>query len=162
MKNTLKVAAPGDREIVITRQFDAPRTLVWDAMAKPEFVRRWLLGPPGWEMTVCEIDQRVGGKFRHVWKNVDGTVMAMSGVYREVKEPERVIRTESFEFGCSPQAGEQVATMVLTESGGITTATITCLFPSNEARDGTIASGMERGVAAGYDRLDDVLKSMNR
>jgi uncharacterized protein YndB with AHSA1/START domain len=111
---------------------------------------------------VCEVDQRVGGRFRHEWKNVDGTEMAMAGVYREVVEPARVTRTETFEMGCGPQAGEQVSTLALTERGGKTTVTITIRYPSKEARDATIASGMERGVAAGYDRLDGVLKSMAR
>src|SRR5688572_30084511 len=114
---TLTVTTSTDREIVLTREFDAPRELVFDAMNNPELLKRWLLGPPGWTMPVCEIDARVGGVFRHVWRNTDGTEMAMRGVYREVVPPERVVRTESFEFGCAAQAGEQVATMVLTEQG---------------------------------------------
>jgi uncharacterized protein YndB with AHSA1/START domain len=162
MLHTLTVTTPGDREIVMTRDFDAPRALVWEAMSKPEYLRRWLLGPPGWEMTVCEVDQRVGGRFRHEWKNVDGTEMAMAGVYREVVEPERMTRTETFEMGCGPQGGEQISTLALTERGGKTTVTITVRYPSKEARDATIASGMERGVAAGYDRLDGVLNTMAR
>ena len=162
MLHTLTVTTPGDREIVMTRDFDAPRALVWEAMSKPEYLRRWLLGPPGWEMTVCEVDQRVGGRFRHEWMNVDGTQMAMAGVYREVVEPERITRTETFETGCGPQGGEQISTLALTERGGKTTVTITIRYPSKEARDATIASGMERGVAAGYDRLDGVLKTMAR
>jgi uncharacterized protein YndB with AHSA1/START domain len=162
MTNPVTVTTPTDCEIVITRSFDAPKSLVWDAMNKPECLRRWLLGPPGWEMTVCENDVRVGGTFRHVWKSTDGTEMAMSGIYREVARPDRVVRTETFEFGCTPQAGEQIGTMVLTESAGRTTVTITSLFPTREARDGMIASGMERGVTASYARLDDVLASMAR
>jgi uncharacterized protein YndB with AHSA1/START domain len=153
----LNVATPGDREIVITRTFNAPRDLVFDAMSKPEFLRRWLLGPPGWTMTVCENDLRVGGAFRHVWRGADGAEMAMRGVYREVVRPERVVRTETFEFGCDAQSGEQLGTLVLTEQGGKTTLTLTVLYPSKVARDGAIASGMEHGVAAGYDRLDEIL-----
>jgi uncharacterized protein YndB with AHSA1/START domain len=157
MKNTLRVTTPTDREIVMTRIFDAPRRLVWDAMARPELIKRWLFGPPGWEMTVCEDDVRVGGTFRWAWRGPDGAEMAMHGVYHEVVPPERMVRTESFDFGCDAQAGEQVGTLVLTEQGGKTTLTLTVVYPSKEARDGAIASGMEHGVAAGYDRLDEIL-----
>ena len=154
---TLKVTTPTDREIVLTRVFDAPRRLVFEALGKPELLQRWLLGPPGWSMVVCENDLTVGGAFRHVWRGPDGSEMAMRGVYREVVPPERIVRTESFEFGCDPQAGEQVCTLVLTEQGGKTALSLTVLYPSKEARDATIASGMERGVAASYDRLEEIL-----
>jgi uncharacterized protein YndB with AHSA1/START domain len=154
---TLKVTTPTDREIVMTRVFDAPRSLVFDAMAKPELLKRWLLGPPEWSMVACENDLKVGGAFQHVWRRTDGTEMSMRGVYREVVPPERIVRTESFVFGCDAQVGEQVATLVLTEQGGKTTLTVTVLYPSKEARDATIASGMEHGVAASYDRLAELL-----
>jgi uncharacterized protein YndB with AHSA1/START domain len=156
---TLKITTPTDREIVMTRVFNAPRTLVYDAMAKPELLMRWLSGPPGWSMVECENDHRVGGAFRHKWRGADGTEMMMRGVYRDVVPPERIVRTESFEFGCTPQAGEQLCTLVLEEQGGVTTLTLTVLYPSKEARDATIASGMERGVAASYDKLADLLAS---
>jgi uncharacterized protein YndB with AHSA1/START domain len=156
---TLKVTTPTDREIVLTRVFDAPRQLVWEAMTRPELLQRWLLGAPGWSMVACENDPQVGGAFRHVWHGPGGTEMAMHGIYREVVPPERLVRTESFEFGCAAQAGEQVGTLVLAELAGKTTLTLTVLYPSKEARDATIASGMEHGVAAGYDRLDELLVS---
>jgi uncharacterized protein YndB with AHSA1/START domain len=161
VKNSLNVSTPTDCEIVMTRVFDAPRTLVWDAMCKPDLLKRWMLGPPGWSMVVCENDVKVGGAFRHVWRGPDGAEMAMRGVYREVVPPERAVRTESFEFGCAPQAGEQLGTLVLNERGGKTTLSLTLLYPSKEARDATIASGMEHGVAAGYNRLDEILASGN-
>src|SRR5439155_25403833 len=107
---TLKVTTPTDREIVMTRVFDAPRGLVFDAMTKPELLKRWLFGPPGWSMVVCEDDPRVGGAFRWVWRGPDGAEMAMRGVYREVVPPERIVRTESFEVGWAAQADEQVGT----------------------------------------------------
>jgi uncharacterized protein YndB with AHSA1/START domain len=156
---TLKVTTPTDREIVMTRVLDAPRRLVFDAMTKPEMLKRWLLGPPGWSMVVCESDLKVGGVFRHVWRRTDGSEMAMHGVYRELVPPERIVRTESFELGCDAQSCEQIATAVLTERDGRTTLTLTVLFPSKEARDATIASGMEHGVAASYDRLAELLAS---
>jgi uncharacterized protein YndB with AHSA1/START domain len=155
----LNVTTPTDREIVMTRVFDAPRNLVFDAMTKPELLQRWLFGPPGWSMVACESDLRVGGAFRHVWRGPDGTEMAMRGVYREIVPPERIVRSESFEFGCDSQAGEQLGTLALTEHRGKTTLTLTVLYPSKEARDATIASGMEHGVAASYDRLADLLES---
>ena len=82
--NALRVVAQGDREIVITRSLNAPRSLVFDAFTKPELLRKWLLGPPGWTMIVCEVDLRVGGAYRYVWKNTKGTVMGMGGVMREI------------------------------------------------------------------------------
>ena len=161
MKNlgTLQVTTPSDCVIVMTRVFDAPRKLVFDAMSRPEFLKRWLWGPPGWEMVECESDTKPGGTFRHLWRNADETEMTMSGVYREVVAPERIVRTESFAFGCDAQAGEQVATIVLAEHNGKTALTLTVRYPSKEARDATIASCMERGVSASYDRLDELLAS---
>ncbi len=155
---TLHVAVQGDREIIITRTLNAPRELVFKAMNEPELLRRWLLGPPGWTMTVCENDPRPGGVFRCAWRREDGSEMAMHGVYREVTPPSRIVRTEQFDVGCAPQAGEQVATAELTGLPGDRTGLkITLLFPSREARDGMLASGMERGMAASYDRLAGIL-----
>jgi len=160
MKHTLKVSTPTDREIVMTRVFDAPRPLVWNAMTKPELLKRWLFGPDGWTMTVCDDDVRVGGAFHYAWSGPGGEAMSLRGVYRQVVPPERVVRTESFEFGCATQAGEQLATLVLTEEADKTCLTLTVLYPSKEARDGTLASGMEHGVGAGYDRLDAILAAL--
>jgi uncharacterized protein YndB with AHSA1/START domain len=87
MKNALKVTPVGDRELVITRDFNAPRSLVWETMSKPELLKRWLFGPPGWEMTTCEEDARVGGKFRWEWKGPEGAAMSMSGEYIEIIPP---------------------------------------------------------------------------
>jgi uncharacterized protein YndB with AHSA1/START domain len=161
MKDTaeLKVTAEGERAIVMSRVFDAPRRLVFDAFSRPEHVKRWLLGPPGWSMPVCEIDLRVGGRYRYVWrKDSDGTEMGMGGVYREVVVSERIVATEVFDQAWYP--GEAVGTLVLVEDGGKTTVTQTMLYASREARDGVLKSGMERGVVASYDRLADLLASM--
>jgi uncharacterized protein YndB with AHSA1/START domain len=154
---TLKVTTPTDCEIVMTRVFDAPRRLVWDAFTKPELVMRWLSGPPGWSMVSCADDASVGGAFRYMWRGPAGAEMALRGAYREIHPPERIVRTETFEFGCAGQSGEQLATLVLTEHAGKTMLKLTLLFPSKEARDATIASGMEHGVAASYDRLAELL-----
>ena len=157
MSNQLSVTTPSDLEIVLTRTFNAPRDLVWEAMSKPELLKQWLFGPPGWSMTECEDDLRVGGQFRWAWSGPAGAAMAMHGVYREVNPPERIVRTETFDFGCDVQAGEQLSTLVLAEDRGKTNLTLTVLYDSKEARDGALASGMEKGVAAGYDRLEEML-----
>ena len=154
----LKVTTPSDREITMTRVFDAPRTLVFDAHTKPELVKQWLLGPPGWSMPVCEMDVRVGGTYRWVWRHDrNGTEMGMGGVYREIVQPERLVTTERFDEAWYP--GEGLNTLVLVERGGRTTLTQTMRYESREARDAVLRSGMEKGVAASYDRLADLLAS---
>ena len=153
----LKLTTRGDREIVMTRVFDAPRKLVFDALTKPELVKQWLLGPDGWSMPVCEIDLKVGGKYRYVWRrDKDGTEMGMGGVYREIVAPERVVATEKFDQSWYP--GEAVGTLVLSEQGGKTTLTQTILYESRQARDSVLKSGMEKGVLASYDRLANLLE----
>lgn len=160
MQNTgnLKVTTRGDREIVMTRVFDAPRELVFDAWTKPELLRRWLYGPDGWSMTLCEIDLRVGGRYRCVLKGPAGEQMAWQGVYREIVAPERIVSTEQFDPAWYP--GEAVGTIALAENGGKTTLTQTVLYESREARDGVLKTPMEHGVAMGYDRLAGILATM--
>ena len=154
----LKVTARGDRELVITREFDAPRQLVFDAHTKPELIRRWLLGPEGWTMPVCDVDLRVGGSYRYVWRNAKGMEMGMGGVYREIFPPERIVATEKFDESWYP--GGAVGTIVFTEQNGRTTLTQTMLYDSREARDAVLASPMEEGLVQGYNRLGDLLASM--
>jgi uncharacterized protein YndB with AHSA1/START domain len=154
---TLQLTTRGEREIVMTRVFDAPRSLVFEACTRPELVKRWLLGPDGWTMPVCEIDLRVGGGYRYLWRNASGKEMGMRGVYREVVPPERIVATEKFDESWYP--GEAVGTIILTEREGKTTLTQTVLYQSREARDTVLKSGMERGVAASYDRLAELLAS---
>jgi len=158
MANTMNVTTKGDRDIVITRAFDAPRQLVWDAHTKPELVRRWLLGPEGWTMPVCEIDLRVGGKYRYVWRHAQKGDMGMGGVFREIAQPERLVATEKFDESWYP--GEAIDASVFTESGGKTTLTLTVTYQSKEAREMALKSGMEKGMEVGYARLDDILGSM--
>lgn len=160
----LNISVRGDTEIIISRAFDAPRHLVWNAMTRPEHIRRWMFLPPGWEMTACEENVRVGGTYRWAWNDPQGNpAMSMGGVYREVLPPKsdgtggRLVRTEKFEFGCAPQAGEQIGTMEFIEQGGGTLVRITVVYPSKEARDGAVASGMEQGMSAGYDNLEKML-----
>jgi uncharacterized protein YndB with AHSA1/START domain len=157
-REQLQITKSGDRDLVITRAFAAPRQLVYDAHTKPALVRQWLLGPPGWMMPVCDMDVRVGGTYRWVWrKEADGSEMGMGGVYREVKAPERLVTTERFDEAWYP--GESLNTLVLVEQGGRTTLTQTMRYESPAAREAVIKSGMEKGVVASYDRLDDVIAS---
>jgi uncharacterized protein YndB with AHSA1/START domain len=161
MKNneTFNITAHGDREIVVTRIFDAPRRLVFDAYTKPELIKRWLLGPDGWSMPVCEIDLRVGGKYRYVWKSdSDGREMGMGGVYREVVAAERIVATEVFDEAWYP--GEAVDTIAFIEREGKTTLTQTILYNSRETRDAVLKSPMETGMAASFDRLEKFLPSV--
>jgi len=132
---------------------------VFDAFTKPELVRRWLLGPPGWTMPVCEIDLRVGGSYRYVWRSEkDGSQMGIRGVFREVTPVERLVATERFDDAWYP--GEALDTTVFEEIRGHTRTTITVLYESQEARDTARRSGMEYGMAAGYDRLETLLPTL--
>jgi uncharacterized protein YndB with AHSA1/START domain len=155
LKNDLQLTPRGDRELLMVRSFNAPRTLVFEALTTPALIRRWLLGPPGWEMEVCEVDLKVGGGYRYKWKHMDGQTLGMYGTYREIAPPEKLVYVESMEG----YPGEVLISGVLTEDAGKTTLTNTLVYPSGEAREGMIRSGMEGGVAASYDRLDGVLAS---
>ena len=148
--------ALGEREMVMTRVFSAPRQLVFDALTQPHLVQRWLLGPPGWSMPVCEIDLKVGGRYRYVWRR-DSVPddMGMGGVYREIAPPAGYVCTEVFDVSWYP--GEALVTAVLAEQGGSTTLTTTIRYESEAARDGVLKFGIERGIAASYDRLDQML-----
>src|SRR5947208_16139547 len=156
MRNTgtLEVTTPTDREIVMTRVFDAPRRLVFDAFTKPELLKRWF-GPRGWSLVVCEVDLKVGGTFRFVLRGPGGTDLGMRGVYREIVPPERSVHTESFD----DYPGESQVTAVWVEQGGKTMLTVTVLYPSKEVRDAVLKSGMEHGAAESYDKLAELLAS---
>ena len=155
----LTIVASGDFDIVMTRELDAPRTMVFDAFTKPELVKRWLLGPDGWTMPICEIDLRVGGNYKYVWRREsNGKEMVMTGVYKEIVVPERIVSTERFQDPWYP--GEAVTTLRLTEQGGRTQVTQTMHLPNREARDGVLKSGMESGVEASYKRLEPILASI--
>jgi uncharacterized protein YndB with AHSA1/START domain len=158
MKNadTLQITTPSDQEVRLTRLFDAPRPLVFDAFTKPELLKRWLFGPDGWSLAVCEIDFRVGGEYRYVWKHlVNGNEMGMGGVFREIVVPERVVTTEKFDDAWYPGEGA-LGTVLLSEQGKKTLLTQTIRYETKEARDIALKTGMKDGMAAGYDRLDAV------
>jgi uncharacterized protein YndB with AHSA1/START domain len=147
---------PSDREIVITRVMDAPRRVVFDAWTDPRHIPRWMTGPEGWTMPVCEIDLRPGGSWHYVWRKDDGSEMAMSGRVREVSAPERLVTTESW----GPEWPETLNTLVLTEAGGRTTITLTILYPSKQARDAALQTGMKGGMDQSFARLEALLPAL--
>ena len=154
MKNTgtLKVEAAGDRDVIMTRVFDAPREMVYDAFSKPELLKRWF-GPHGWSLETCDVDHRVGGGFRFMLVGPEGHRMGMRGTYLEISPPERSVHRESFD----DYPGDSIVTAVFTENAGKTTMTATVSYSSKEVRDAVIASGMEHGAAETYDKLADLL-----
>lgn len=156
--DTLTVTTPSDREIAMTREFNAPRRLVFDAWTKPELLRRWLGVREGWTMVVCEIDLRVDGRYRYVWRGPKEEKLGLGGTFKEITRPDRLVSTEAFEDEW--YAGQALDTLVLVEKDGMTTATLTMLLESKDARDMALRSGMEVGVAQSYDVLDTVLASL--
>jgi uncharacterized protein YndB with AHSA1/START domain len=174
----LTVTTKGDREVAITREFDAPRHLVFDALTTPELLRRWMSGPPGFTMTECEFDARTGGSYRYAWRQADGAVMGIRGLCKEVKRPELIVATERFdvpwfhrsrgeedamfldslrpgleEFG----PGETVVSQRLVEHNGKTTLNMTLSYDSQETRDLVMKTGATMGMESGYDKLDELL-----
>jgi len=165
MTNTTEhaqVSLPSDREVRVTRQFKAPRTLVYRAHTEPALIQRWMLGPPGWSMPVCEMDVRVGGAYRWRWRSdEDGKEFGFYGTFREVEPNAKLVHAESYDpgdvGGSMPDSEPAIITAVFTESGGVTTLTTTMLFPSKDARDGAVSTGMTDGMEMGYQRLDELL-----
>lgn len=149
---TMTLTTLSDREVQVTRSFDAPRTLVFDAYTVPDLVKRWFGGPEGWSLATCEIDLRVGGNWRYVLRHAEGMEMGFGGTYLEVVRPERLVSTEHFDQPWYP--GEAVNTVVLTEQEGVTTLTMTMRYASQEARDIALSTPMESGLSVGFDRLE--------
>jgi uncharacterized protein YndB with AHSA1/START domain len=151
MPEALQATMPNDQDIQVTRTFNAPRQLVWDAHTKPELVQRWLLGPDGWTMPICEIDFRVGGKYRYGWANPsNGRAFEMVGIFKEIAPVERIVHSERF------GAAESQVTMLLAEARGKTTMTMTIRYDSKQTRDAAFATGMTTGMERSYQRLDDM------
>ncbi|MGB2589261.1 MAG: SRPBCC family protein [Candidatus Acidiferrum sp.] len=153
---TLQITTPTDREILITRVFDAPRRPIFEAWTNSKQVPHWMLGPEGWTMPVCEIDLRPGGAWHFIWHHQNGEKMEMHGEYREIKPPERLVSTECW-GGDWP---ETLNTLVLTEENDKTTAALTILYPSKKARDAGLECGMKDGMVPTFSRLDALLRSM--
>jgi uncharacterized protein YndB with AHSA1/START domain len=154
----VQITTPSDREIAMSRVFDAPRALVFDAYTKPDLIKRWLGLQAGWSMSVCEVDLKVGGGYRYVWKHApDGMQMGMRGVFREIVAPDRLVSTELFDDPW--YEGEAVDTVTFIEHAGKTTLTITVRYASQAVRDAVLKTPMATGVGAGFDKLADLLAS---
>jgi uncharacterized protein YndB with AHSA1/START domain len=153
------VTLPNDRHVVVVRAFNAPRTSVFDAWTKPALVQRWMLGPPGWTMPVCEMDVRPGGKFKWRWRSdKDGAEFGFTGEFREVARPSRLVHIERFEPGdVGGEMGEALVTSELTEKNGVTTMTMTIRYESKDVRDAALKTGMTDGMELSYQNLDKVL-----
>lgn len=158
-KHALTVERRGDREVVMTRAFNAPKHLVYRAWTEPELVRRWL-GANWHPWVVCEMDVRVGGTYRWAWDlgPDNGGEMAIAGEYLELVPDERIVNTERFEPSWYP--GEALDTVTIEEHDGVTTCILVTLAESTEAREAMMSSGMESGVAAGFDCMDEVLAEL--
>lgn len=159
----LEVTLPSDREVRVVRKFKAPRRLVWDAHTKPELVQRWMLGPPGWSMPVCEMDVRVGGAYRWRWRSdADGKEFGFFGTFHEVEPVSKLVHAESYDpgdvGGPMPDGEPALITLELSEAGGVTTLVSTMLFASMEARDGAVSTGMTDGMELSYARLEEMFE----
>ena len=156
-----QVVMPSDREVKVTRSFRAPRALVYKAFTDPELVRRWLLGPPGWSMPVCEMDVRVGGRYRWRWRNEqDGSEFGYTGTFREVQPASRLVHTEAYDpgsVGGGHPEQEAIVTIAFADDAGMTTVTSLIDFGSKEARDAAVSTGMTDGMEMSYQLLDRLL-----
>ena len=153
----LQVATPTDTSIVMTRIFKAPQRLVWEAMTDPAKLRRWMFAPPGWTMTVCEFEPRVGGHYRWAWKTEQADpAMTIYGEMKEVVPFQRIVHTQTMDMVHCP-SWHLVATLELSEKGGVTHMKLTLAYSSKQERDAALASGMQQGMEAGYQRMDAAL-----
>jgi uncharacterized protein YndB with AHSA1/START domain len=153
-----QVTLPSEREVKVTRSFKAPRALVYKAYTEPQLVQRWLLGPAGWSMPVCEMDVRVGGRYRWRWRSAqDGSEFGFAGTFREVQPGSRLVHTEAYDpgtVGGGYPGNDALVTVTFTEEAGVTTVTTLIDFGSKEARDGAMATGMTDGMEQSYQLLD--------
>jgi len=156
-----QVTLPSDREVKVIRSFKARRSLVYRAWTEPGLVRRWLLGPPGWSMPVCEMDVRVGGRFRWRWRNdQDGKEFGFAGTFREVQPPSKLVHTEAYDpgsVGGGYPGTDAIVTVTFADDDGATTVTTLIDFGSKEARDAAVATGMTDGMEQSYQLLDRLL-----
>jgi uncharacterized protein YndB with AHSA1/START domain len=155
---SLQISTPSDEVIRITRSFDAPRMMVWDAYTRPELVKRWLGAMPGWSWAVCEMDVREGGRYRWAWRGPDGAELALGGEYLEVVPGERLVSTERYDQQW--YEGDAVGTVEFTESQGRTVLVTTLRYASKQVRDAVLQSPATSGMESGYLVLDELLASI--
>jgi uncharacterized protein YndB with AHSA1/START domain len=161
MYEKAEVTLPSDCEVQVTRSFNAPRALVFRAFTEPDLVKRWMLGPPGWSMPVCEMDVREGGSYRWRWRSdADGSEFGFSGTFREVRPGEKLVHTEGYDpgdMGGGYPGMAALVTVTFAEDAGITTVTSRIDFGSKEGRDAAVATGMTDGMEMSYQLLDRLL-----
>jgi uncharacterized protein YndB with AHSA1/START domain len=161
--STLTVRTPSDTQVEVSRSFAASLALVWSAVTEPALVSRWLLGPPGWSMPVCESDFRVGGRYEYGWRGeADGAEFGFVGEFREIEPHSKIVHTEGLREGSpgAEVAGGTLVTLTFEEMSGLTTVVTTIEYPSTEAREAVLAQGMADGMEMSYRRLDDLLAGM--
>ncbi len=156
-RSAMTVTKPSDREVCFTRRFQAPRALVFKTFTEPAWLERWMIGPDGWTMSVCEVDLKPGGRFRYAWTKPGGKEMGMGGTYVEVTPPSRMVHVELFDEDWT--GGETTVTTELADVDGATLMTMTVVYSSQAARDGALKSGMTSGMEMSYARLDSLLAS---
>ena len=154
----LQISLPDDRAIAMIREFDAPRSMLWDAHTKPELLKQWLGVVNGMVLATCEVDLRVGGAYRYVWKHPGGYSMGMGGTYREIVPLEKIVAAEKFDEAW--YEGEGIETITFVERDGRTTVTTHVLYASKEVRDGVLKTPMDEGMAAGFDVLEALLAKL--
>jgi uncharacterized protein YndB with AHSA1/START domain len=151
----LQITTPTDTTIVLTRSFQAPRRLVWEAMTSPDKMKRWMLPPPGLTLSTCEVEPRAGGTLRLAWKSADADpVMTLHGEWTEFSPHDRMVHTETMTLGSGEILVSLVETHEFTETGGATHMRITQTYKSKADRDGALAGGMDEGMEACYRQLD--------
>jgi uncharacterized protein YndB with AHSA1/START domain len=159
----LKVEAPSDREVRVTRTFKAPAQLVWDAHTRPELLQKWLGGYEGWSMPVCEMDVRVGGTYRWRWRMADGgKEFGFYGTFVEVTPTTKLVHQEHFDpgdLGMPMNSEPAIVTTEFKETNGLTMLTVTMLYATKADRDGAVATGMTDGMEVSYQRMDALLAS---
>lgn len=149
---SLNATLPSAQTLQLMRHFKAPRQLVWDCHTQPALIRRWLLGPPGWRMPVCEVDLRVGGTYRYEWHSDNGLAMALSGTYREIEAPVRLSDTQMFDDNWTQ--GPADTRLEFFEDGDGTRIELLITYASEAARDFALSTPMMEGMEAGYARLE--------
>ena len=163
MPKPAEVTLPSDREVRVTRTFNAPRQLVWDAHTRPELVRQWQ-GYEGWDMPVCDMDVRAGGHYKWQWKNrADGNQFGFLGTFTEVDEPSKLVHAQYFDPGnmdlAMPAGDPCIVSLELNEQNGVTTLVCNLTFASKQAREDAVSTGMTDGMEHSYTRLDDMFKT---
>ena len=156
-RKTVEVATPGDSQVVVKRRFNAPLELVWRCYTEPELVKRWLLGPPGWTMPVCEIDLRPGGVYRYRWRSdAEGVEFGFTGVFREIEPEKRITHSEIPED--SPEMGESHNVIEFLPIGDMTELVMTMTYADAAVRESVLATGMTDGMGMSFDLLDTLLE----